>query len=69
MKTLLSIITFLGCQAGTEGNGLVCTECQNSFHPGGQDGVVTCSSCPENTFAPKRSTSMANCTGKFMNGF
>ena len=59
--------TFSGCQAGTEGDGFNCTECQNSYQPGGEAGDVTCTDCPENTFAPDRSTSEADCEGNSRN--
>ena len=65
--SLVYFLKFLECIAGTEGNGLVCTQCLKSYHPGGQPGNVTCIRCPDNTFAPDGSTSADNCEGKSVN--
>ena len=53
----------LVCAAGTEGDGVTCTDCILSYQPGGVSGNVNCTSCPPNTRAPNRATSAAACTG------
>ena len=55
---------FPECVAGTEGDGLTCTQCIKSYHPGGQPGTVTCTQCPDGSFAPDGSTSADDCEGK-----
>ena len=56
-----------GCEAGTEGDGMSCSVCENSFQPGGVAGVVACTDCPDGTFGADRSTSIDNCTGRLIN--
>ena len=56
----------LVCAAGTEGDGVTCTDCVLSYQPGGVPGNVSCTPCPPSTNAPERATSASDCTGNQM---
>ena len=51
------------CAAGTEGDGVTCTDCVLSYQPGGVPRNVSCIPCPPSTNAPKRATSASDCIG------
>ena len=57
-------VIFAECVAGTEGDGVICTECVRGYQPGGVPGTVECTPCPPDTNAPRGSISQAQCEGR-----
>ena len=54
-----------GDPEGGDGDGVTCTACVLSYHPGGVAGVVDCIPCPMDTVSPDGATERADCQSTF----